>query len=1087
TSFAASTVPVTLAEELQRSIETYLDKNEAVDDHDSQKLQEELLSIYQKDVKNDPTKHAAFVSALKQLGPGLGGESRLNEWWKLVIQPVVNNVGYKRAVVEDAQEFLLGILVYEDDDDQLGQKAALSAQYTGRLLDLYLMRTRIAFSEDDVVSQEDESVAQGLESILVAFGRRKPKNLLLAIDNLLLSKERRLQALGLLCAFVRHQPAHLYTVVETQLIEHLLICLMNDTSTTVISLALTSLIMFLPHIPSSLVSHLPRLFLIYSRLLCWEKFSPASSEAQRRSVMKEVVMDEDDETQASRDVGIDPTWDKLESSFELAEPTTPEVAHYFTYLYGLYPLNFTSYIRKPRKYLKNIKFPGADDFDLDQAVIRSRTEQFRQVHLLHPNFYTTTVEDELTDNRWLKSDSADVVMECTSLCIAMARTVADPGPPPTAKLPEIPEKFVRTEDIPPHSLLAGMTEDASNLVTDTSSPSFNNSWRNTQSTAVTHTSYSRIEPLNLSGKQQQLNYSHPASRSSGSPALGSQDIDLDSPTLGPVSYDTRAQESLRRNSRSLRTGSSISGDVGSPRLGSSPMPAQPQRSPAVRAGLLNQTSVAFLQQQVMLLTNNLNFERYLRQQQQSHIGQMQRKHIKEATIEAETQNLLNTNRTLKQKLAAMSEFNERMKKEAATGRNQSKKWEGELSAKVRSFREDQKHWRSEEDALRLELQKAQKECEQLRQFLVESERDNLILKQKMESLDEDMKEMSKEREELEELQTRIHEYEARELDFDQAREEQEILRTELDTANLRLRSNDEQRERSRRAYISKIAELESRLKSTQHAVPGQHDQLPPAMQNMLDSTLRAAHAKFANLHRAYSNLLHKHTNMELENQEYRGLLEQHKISYSPAGFGNLERRTDEDYSSAFARQSSITNSTRGSVNGSVGGYSAAGPRRAQAPTRSANYDDVDPLHSPSFSPPSSNFAGPSRSFPSQRPTRTEPQQRHQYQGGADMMSPRSDPSPRFFDSEMSAFYINRTAPLPPETGDHVHSSSKSAFSVGSESQNSDKSKSKIQAKSEKRVYGRGGAQNVKMKDKEGEEKEKRPQKTGGFRGLKGIM
>ena len=114
---------------------------------------------------------------------------------------------------------------------------------------------------------------------------------------------------------------------------------------------------------------------------------------------------------------------------------------YFTYLYGLYPLNFVSYIRKPRRYLKNVDFPSSDAFDLDQTVIRSRTDQFRQMHLLHPNFYNMTVEEELIDPKWPKMDPADVVGECQALCVynkPMFSALASPTPPPTAKLPDVP-------------------------------------------------------------------------------------------------------------------------------------------------------------------------------------------------------------------------------------------------------------------------------------------------------------------------------------------------------------------------------------------------------------------------------------------------------------------------------------------------------------------------------------------------------------------------------------------------------------------------------------------------------------------------
>ena len=110
----------------------------------------------------------------------------------------------------------------------------------------------------------------------------------------MVQKDFRLQILGLLCSYVRLQGPHLYQVLQTQLFDHLLQCLEGDTSTTVISLALTVLIMFMPHLCNSLGKYLPRLFVVYTRVLCWDKFGTqrlaedtSTSDAPAARCMKE--------------------------------------------------------------------------------------------------------------------------------------------------------------------------------------------------------------------------------------------------------------------------------------------------------------------------------------------------------------------------------------------------------------------------------------------------------------------------------------------------------------------------------------------------------------------------------------------------------------------------------------------------------------------------------------------------------------------------------------------------------------------------------------------------------------------------------
>src|SRR5205085_1842841 len=100
--------------------------------------------------------------------------------------------------------------------------------------------------------------------------------------------------------------------------------------------------------------------------------------------------------------------------------------------------NFMNFIRKPKRYLKMKGFANSDDLDLPQELIRLRSDIHRSQHKLHANFFTTTAEDELTDDRWLTSEPAELVSECLGLCIAVAVNLGDPGPPPSTKLPPLP-------------------------------------------------------------------------------------------------------------------------------------------------------------------------------------------------------------------------------------------------------------------------------------------------------------------------------------------------------------------------------------------------------------------------------------------------------------------------------------------------------------------------------------------------------------------------------------------------------------------------------------------------------------------------
>ncbi|KAI9787214.1 MAG: hypothetical protein M1839_003449 [Geoglossum umbratile] len=1064
-----------LPEELQQVVQLYLDRHQNIEDHESQRLHDELLNLYNKYVAKDADKHPTFMAALRQLRPAIKGTTRLLEWWDLLVRPTLDSLGQEKAVISDAGAILLSVLVYDEDEDEDGEKARASAIFTGKLLEVYLDKTRLLTGDGQKVLPEDERyrfVSNHLESLLVSFGRKRPKDFLTAIDALVVEREYRSQALSLLGTFVRFQPPHLHQVLQTPLLEHLLTCLMVDTSTTVLSLALTTLVMFLPHIPNSLVPYLPRLFIVYSRILCWERYSPARSDES-----------EDADRPMPKPGSIsDPTWGKLDYSFDSTDSTIPELVHYFTFLYGLYPLNFMSYIRKPYKYLQNARFPGADEADLDEVAIRHRTEQFQQIHLLHPNFFNMTVEAELTDlNRWMKSEPADVVAECMGLCATIPSCPDDPGPPPTAKLPDIPEAFVPTEDIPMQSLLSmdeeGLT--VGNEVGSLGECRPHSNWRNTQSTlAVSHLSYGAPEHLQILRKSSQHSNSHHSSRSNGthsrkeSPAFKARDNALDSPTLPAhlVGSNTEAklqdmlhtQESLRSSVHQSLPNESVNSlnpqEAPSPGLDAyinSLAQSTVARSPAARPASSDaQGNIAFLQREVMLLRNDLNFERYLKQQHISHIGQLQRKHIREATVEAETQNLINTNRALKLRLEESKLSYAKLRKETMASKNHAKKWEAELNARIRTLREEQKQWRAEEEAVRRELRSARQECDHLRRLVVESEAKELLSKQKLQSLDSNLAALDQLRNEVEMLSARLRRYEAKEDEYEMAKQNEENVITELETMRLKMRAREGEREKMRRSYEQRITELESRVNSKGNPIPSS----PSAgFQSMLDSALAASHSRFAHLKKAHNHLLARYSELEMKLIELQAFNE---IQAPPNSSGSNGRtrsnfRDDihplerDDASVDFRRRQHAFSdplalpeeySTRGHLTSATGNISSSYPN------------------------PQTNM----------RPN-TPKHQKYPVSNSGSPVAERNTP----FEASLAPISSWKTQQSVP---DSILSSNDngSVHSV----EDTKGSKPKIKPTSEVRVYGRGGVQNIGKKDK----KDKKASKSGGtLSSIRGIM
>ncbi|KAF2459091.1 Hamartin protein-domain-containing protein [Lineolata rhizophorae] len=1038
---ATFATPVThLPDEIQHAIEQFLDANEnTIDEYDASRLHDDLLCTYETYVDSTQDKLAPFICALRMLRPVMR-EQQLAEWWELVIRPAVDSVGHKREVIDEAREFLLAVLVFDAERDSAGDKARVSRHFLTRLLDSYRRRTKIPpAAAEETITPESEFIAHELESVLVAFGRRKPKELLVALDELLVRKDDRAQVLALLCAFVRVQPPHLYLVLETSLIQHLYKCLMIDTSSTVVYLALTNLIMFLPHITSALVGLMPKLFLVYARLLCWSRIEPSSPEQYQNEAPEEVE---------------DIAWEKLEGTNQDNSEPAPEIMHFFTFLYGLFPLNLMSFIRKPRKFLKGINFPKADEFDLPQDYIRAQTEKYRENHLLHPHFFTMQIEDELAENRWVKTDAADLVMECMSLCVATP-SLNDPGPPPKSKLPALPKTL--DQQLPPSEPLL-MADDDSTIANDTYSPSelkSNSSWRNTHSTAITQ--YTSNEPLPIQ------KFSNPASRSSraASPASRGQDTaGCDSPTLPPVENVPDLPAKIPEISKSLNFPIPPPSEPTSPTLEEFGRKlSQRRKSPKYLRRPEDQSQIATLQRELMLLRNDLHFERYLKLQHLSHIGQLQRKHIKEATVEAETQNLINANKALRAKLEKANKLMEQLKKQQGDSRARSKKWEGDLSTKVKFLREEQKSWVTEEEALRHELTKYQRDCEELRTIVVQRESAKVRAEQHLQSLQADLSELDALRHEVDSLQSRLREYELRELDFEQAKEDKELLRADLDSALLKLNHKDAELERTRKVYEHKLLDMERRLNHVKtYEMQAADGRLPDSVQAMLDSALAASNSRIDRMRKAHTKLLNRYNDLQARYYELGGDFDH------PTGQPQMQQEPDRTVH-AFDRRPSH-----------MSGGGGSGPlmfnsnyRRPHAFSDPIQDEEEYMAESPTGYHSSGMSSGPN-SFPN-RPTRYEsltnrqnpafsdneymndmPAQQHEYGGPLHEANTGSFRALQHQHQHQLAPSTSHNAP-----SETVHSSNRSAFSIesGSSNSKSEKNKEKITPKSDVRVYGRG--------------------------------
>ncbi|PKY17431.1 hypothetical protein RhiirB3_487443 [Rhizophagus irregularis] len=292
------------------------------------KISSELLQLYNT-IKDFPNKFCSFLKCLKALLPILGPDIIISDWWNSVLIHVLHSPLQPKDIVEQVKGLVKDVLTCETDKVK---------EFRKEILELYLKESSsvgiAAGGDDGTVGEQTHAFwCRNLDSLLREFGAVETKEFFILLNSYFVQSTYRLQVLTLFGEFIRKQ---------------------RDTSTTLISLSLTTLIMLLPHICLSVTTYLPGLYIIFSRIICWDKH-------------------------ISR------------------------------------PVDFPDEIvENPSGWIKEMNnVPLIEKFDDD--IIRARSMSLLRIHTLHPNLIMSDSEKELSDtSRWMKLEPADVVAECVS-------------------------------------------------------------------------------------------------------------------------------------------------------------------------------------------------------------------------------------------------------------------------------------------------------------------------------------------------------------------------------------------------------------------------------------------------------------------------------------------------------------------------------------------------------------------------------------------------------------------------------------------------------------------------------------------------
>ncbi|WFD32097.1 hypothetical protein MSPP1_003139 [Malassezia sp. CBS 17886] len=335
----------------------------------------------------------------------------------------------------------------------------------------------------------------------------------------------------------------------------------------------------------------------------------------------------------------------------------------FTMIYGLFPCNTIQFLHAPVDHLHALRYPAEDGWenDVDEEAIRSRSIPMLRSHTVHPMLALSGADAELTDTKhWLQQDASDLIADCMSLCLG--------------------QRGHTTARAPPRGDRDGWGGgSAGDRVVDA------------------HQQEGRCgapEPRALAalpGTAILDAHGQAATRSCAG----------DDPLSAWLVANCMMRSQLTDEHAAMRGGAETVDEPGDARgAGANAAPASPTSRAAPAAAARSDDSY-------LLLRNEHQFERYIKEQLLLHIGRLHRDRIADAASEAEQQNLYNSVRSLWAQLQASQSRFERQRSEIQATGNRHIQWERELNTKLNTYREERRTWKKQMAELQLKLQQSQ--------------------------------------------------------------------------------------------------------------------------------------------------------------------------------------------------------------------------------------------------------------------------------------------------------------------------------------------------------------------------------------------
>jgi hypothetical protein len=97
------------------------------------------------------------------------------QWWETVMLPMLDHLTEEKGLVFEYRGILLDILIYDTDGEKKSYDANASALLSEKLLELWLKKTFINYSE---AGPDVQYLEEQVKQVLIEFGKKRPKVLI---------------------------------------------------------------------------------------------------------------------------------------------------------------------------------------------------------------------------------------------------------------------------------------------------------------------------------------------------------------------------------------------------------------------------------------------------------------------------------------------------------------------------------------------------------------------------------------------------------------------------------------------------------------------------------------------------------------------------------------------------------------------------------------------------------------------------------------------------------------------------------------------------------------------------------------------